>query len=115
LERWAASQPPDGLLFPNSRQKMDTRSGDAMRAIYGNIRTSTKIPDLTPRMCRTTFATLFQGDPRDVQDILGHSTVNLTMEFYRRPIAARQQASVEELEARLTGKVVTLDRGRKSA
>jgi integrase len=114
LEQWAASQSGE-LLFPNREGKMDKRSSDAMRTIYGDVRAASKIPDLTPRMCRTTFATLFQGDPRDVQDILGHSTVNLTMEVYRRPIMARQQVAVDELEGRLTGKVISLEKGRKSA
>jgi len=64
--------------------------------------------DLTPRMCRTTFATLFQSEPRDLQDFLGHSTVDLTMEVYKKPITMRQRAAVEELEARLSGKVVAM-------
>ena len=65
-------------------------------------------------MCRTTFATLFNSAPRDVQDILGHSTVDLTMAVYRKPIIARQQAAVDELDARLVGKVVEI-RKRESA
>lgn len=36
---------------------------------------------------------------------LGHASVNLTLEVYRKPITARQQAAVEELEARLRGRV----------
>lgn len=72
-----------------------------------------EIPDLTFRACRTTFATLYEGDPRDAQAILGHSTVDLTMRIYRKPIAARQQASVEELDARLSPKVITItEKGR---
>jgi integrase len=107
LDRWGASQ-PGRLLFPNSNGNMDRRASDAMRTILRDVRTAAGIPDLTPRMCRTTFATLFQSDPRDIQDILGHSTVDLTMEVYRRPITSRQVAAVEELEARLRGKVVTM-------
>jgi integrase len=87
---------------------MDYRSSDAIRAIVKGARAAAGIPDLTPRMCRTTFATLFAGDPRDIQDILGHSTVNLTMAVYRKPIAARQLAAAEELDARLSGKVVPI-------
>jgi integrase len=107
LEQWASTQ-PGNLIFPNTSGNMDRRASIAMRAILRNIRTGAAIPDLTPRMCRTTFATLFRSDPSDIQGILGHSTVDMTMEFYRKPIAARQVAAAEELEARLRGKVVTM-------
>jgi len=60
-----------------------------MREVVNDARTSAKIPDLTFRMCRTTFATLYGGDPRDLQASLGHSTVDLTMRVYRKPILAR--------------------------
>jgi integrase len=107
LENWAASQ-PGALMFPNGRGGMDRRASDTMRDIVRKVRLASGIPDLTPRMCRTTFATLFDADPRDVQDILGHSSVNLTMEVYRRPITSRQLAAMEEYEARLRRKVVTM-------
>ena len=60
---------------------------------------------MTFRHCRTTFATLFEGDPRDRQAILGHHSEELTRREYQKPIAARQKASVE---ARYAGKVVTM-------
>jgi len=37
-----------------------------------------------------------------------HIVVDLTMELYRKKITARQIAAVEELEARLRHKVVTM-------
>jgi hypothetical protein len=52
------------------------------------------------RQCRTTFATLYDGDPKDRQAILGHHSEQFTMRVYQKPIAARQQASVEELDSR---------------
>jgi Phage integrase family len=107
LDQWAAGQPGD-LIFPNGRGGMDRRARDAMRDIVRNVRLASGIADLTPRMCRTTFATLFDADPRDLQDILGHSSVNLTMEVYRRPITSRQLAAMEEYEARLRRKLVTM-------
>jgi integrase len=113
LEQWASDQ-HGCLLFPNTSGNMDRRASIAMRAILRNIRTGAGIPDLTARMCRTTFATLFQSDPRDIQDILGHATVDLTMEFYRKPITSRQVAAVEELEARLRGKVVRMKPAEKA-
>jgi hypothetical protein len=63
---------------------------------------------MTFRHCGTTFATLYEGDPRDRQAIPGHHSEELTRRIYQKPIAARQKASVEGLEARLTGKVVTM-------
>jgi integrase len=66
-------------------------------------------------MCRTTFATLYESDPRDIQDILGHATLDLTMDIYRKPIAQRQFAASAEMEARLRGKVVTMKRSSEKA
>ena len=66
------------------------------------------LPDLTFRQCRTTFATLYRGDPRDLQAALGHSDLKLTMNIYRKPIVERQQAAMDELEARLAGKLVPM-------
>ena len=58
--------------------------------------------------CRTTFAPLYEGDPRDRQAILGHYCEEFNRRVYRKPILDRQKASVNALEARLTGKVVTM-------
>lgn len=113
LEDWAAKQ-PGHLLFPKPTGDMDALDSQSMRAVQREIRAATKIPDLTPRMCRTTFATLFRGDPRDIQGILGHSTVDLTMNVYRHVITERQQASVDELEARLRGKVVMMKERKRA-
>jgi integrase len=59
-------------------------------------------------MCRTTFATLFEGDLRDAQEILGHHSEAFTLRVYRKPIAERQRRAVEDLDARL--KVVEIKR-----
>lgn len=61
---------------------------------------------------RTTFATLYRGDPRDLQAALGHSDLKLTMNIYRKPILERQQAAMDELEARLAGKVVPIKKAQ---
>jgi hypothetical protein len=75
---------------------------------------SRRTPLMTFRHCRTTFATLYGGDPRDRQAILGHYCEEFNRRVYRKPILDRQKASVNALEARLTGKVVTMP-VRKSA
>ena len=52
-------------------------------------------------MCRTTFATLFEGDIRDAQEILGHHSAAFTLQVYRKPVSARQQKAVDELDSKL--------------
>ena len=49
-------------------------------------RKAAKIPDLTFRMLRTTFATLYNGDLKDAQEILGHHSAAFTLERYRKPL-----------------------------
>jgi integrase len=66
------------------------------------------IPDLTFRMCRTTFATLFEGDEADRSSIMGHTSTKFTLERYRKPIMERRQRSVEEIDRRL--KVVSIQK-----
>jgi hypothetical protein len=61
------------------------------------------------------FATLYDGDPKDRQAILGHHSEQFTMRVYQKPIAGRQQASVEELDSRLSGKIVEMPKKRESA
>jgi integrase len=76
-------------------------------------RAATGIQDLEFRRWRTTFATLYDADPRDLQAILGHSSFDMTMKRYKKPIAVRQQADVEELEARLSRRWSGCLRGRR--
>jgi hypothetical protein len=52
-------------------------------------------------MCRTTFATLFEGDIADVQASLGHHAAEFTLRHYRRSVTARHQPTVEELDRKL--------------
>ena len=72
-----------------------------MTRIVERARTAAQIPDLTFRMCRTTFATLFEGDIRDAQAILGHHSPAFPLPVYRKPISARSQTAVEDLDRRL--------------
>lgn len=105
LGAWAATT-AGTILFPTPTGKMNCRQSDHLKEFVKRGRTASGIPDLTPPMCRTTFATLWRGDPRDVQGILGHHDLKLTMDVYKKPVMDRQQATVKELEARLSGKVV---------
>jgi hypothetical protein len=55
-----------------------------------------------------------EGDPRDRQAILGHHSEEFTRRVYQKPIRDRQKASVNALEARLTGKVPCRQRVKSS-
>jgi integrase len=107
IEEWAVSIDGD-LLFPTPLRTMYRRYSTWIREMLEATRIAAGIPDLTFRACRTTLTTLCEGDLKEAQTILGHSTVELTMRIYKKPIAERRQASVEELDARLSGKVVSI-------
>lgn len=64
------------------------------------------VPDLEFRMCRTTFATLFEGDEADRTSIMGHTDTEFTRERYRKALEERRKESVEQLDKRL--KVVAM-------
>jgi len=74
VEEWLATH-SHRLMFPTNDGAMwerTTRRNDGLlEAMLRRARSATKIPDLTFRMCRTTLATLFEGDIADVQASLG--------------------------------------------
>lgn len=100
------------LIFPSLRGKIYRRSSDEIEGIQDRGRAA-GIPDLDFRMCRTTFATLFEGDEADRSSIMGHHSTKFTLEKYRKPIQDRRQRSVEELDQRLK-KVVVMGKKRVS-
>ena len=85
------------------------RNDGLLEAMVSRARSTTKIPDLTFRTCRTTFATLFEGDIADVQASLGHHAAEFTLRLYRKSVTARHPAAVEELDRKL--KVVPIKTG----
>lgn len=100
LEEWLGTH-QRRLVFPSPEGKMLHRSGVYLSCVVADARKITGISDLTFRMCRTTFATLFEGDIADAQKILGHHSAAFTLAVYRKAITERQQASVEGLDTRL--------------
>ena len=114
MEEWAAAVPGE-ILFPNAVGSMFSRASDVIRDLLDRGRAASGLPGFQFRQCRTTFATLYDGHPKDRQAILGHYSEAFTMRVYQRAIAARQQASVEELDARLSGKVVEMPRRAETA
>ena len=107
IEDWNKTVACD-LMFPNANGTMYSRGGRVIRGFLEAGRRAAGAPHMTFRHCRTTFATLFEGDPRDSQAILGHHSEAFTQRVYQKPIAARAKASVEGLDARFAGKVVTM-------
>jgi len=106
LEQWIAGcvgLEPEALLFPNRRHRIGCHPSE--QNIVKRAREKTGIKELTFRICRRTFATLFRGDVKDIQAILGHTTPMMTLEHYRQPIPERQQAAVDELADRLKERV----------
>lgn len=63
------------------------------------------LPGFDLRRCRATFASHFAGDITDAAGQLGHSKIDTTSTHYRRPVPERLAAAVEELEARVMGRV----------
>ena len=102
------------LMFPSPWGKVLTLSSDTIRDMLARAREAAGLPGLTFRQSRTTFATLYEGDAKDRQAILGHHSEQFTMAVYRKAIQPRQQASVEELESRLSGRIVKMPK-RESA
>lgn len=88
------------LIFPSRVGKVYPRSAKDIEDIVIRGR-AVGIPDLTFRMCRTTFATLFEGDEADRTSIMGHFDTAFTLEAYRKPLMERRQKSIEALDSRL--------------
>ncbi len=98
LEEWLTTHGNE-LVFPDRRGKLYRPTNRDLTGVLARGRTL--VPDLSFRMCRTTFASLFQGDEADRTSIMGHHSTAFTLERYRKPIMERRQKSVEDLEQRL--------------
>lgn len=99
IEEWIAMH-DHRLLFPSGAGQVYYRGSDSIQAIVERGRKI--VPGLTFRQCRTTFASLFDGDAADRTSIMGHTSEKFTLERYRKPIQERAQQSVEKMDLRLT-------------
>lgn len=107
ITHWLSLRVDDGpLVFPSRHGTILFREGWPLWAL-NRARKAAGIPDLDYRMCRRTFATLYEGDTADVQGILGHSTEAMTRKHYKRAIPERQRAAVEELDRRISSHFAT--------
>ncbi|MGD0669410.1 MAG: site-specific integrase [Bryobacteraceae bacterium] len=106
LDAWLKQRPPDpgALVFTAPRGGVvATRLYG--RAILARARKASGIADLTFRQLRTTFGTLFEGDVKDLQTVMGHHSAAFTMDTYRKPLEARAAAATEDLDKRLSNVV----------
>lgn len=106
LEEWLTSH-DSRLIFPTPRNLNPRRDSPMTLDILK--RGKALVAGLTFRQCRTTFASMFEGDEADRTSIMGHTSPAFTLTRYRKPIQERRQKSVEELDARLR-KVVEIKR-----
>jgi len=111
LDAWLKQRPeqPDALLFAAPRGGVIAARLHG-REILERARTASGIADLTFRQLRTTFGTLFDGDVKDLQTVLGHHSAAFTMDTYRKPLDARAAAATEDLDKRLSN-VVPIRKG----
>jgi integrase len=100
LNEWLGTH-PHYLFFTSPGGKMLRRNDIYVRGILEATRTAAAIPDLTYRIARTTFASLFEGDEADRTGIMGHHSPAFTLAVYRKPIEERQRGAVEALDRRL--------------
>ena len=111
LGAWLKTRPPqpDALLFaaPRGGVIADRLYG---RDILERSREASKIADLTFRQCRTTYGTLFPGDVKDLQTVMGHHSAAITLNTYRKALPDRTAAATEDLDARLSN-VVPIRKG----
>ena len=115
LDEWLAGRPDatDALIFTAPHGGMISHDGYG-RDILMRAQNASKIEDLTFRMCRTTFATLFNGDVKDLQNILGHHSAEFSLEHYRKGVSERAAGAIEEMDKRLT-KVIPIRKKERRA
>lgn len=80
----------DSLLFS---RKSGKHYGAAIFKTSGTIQ--------SPRRFRATFATLIECDVAEVQSMLGHTTIAMTVEHYRQALDSSKARAVAELEKKL--------------
>lgn len=109
MEDWLKTH-NHALMFPDRTGEMyNRRNNRLVSGVLKRARKAARIPGLTFKQCRTTFATLVDADVADAQAMLGHHSPAVTLQFYKKAIPPRQQEAVDRLESRL--KVVPISRG----
>lgn len=95
-------------MFPGRNGGMLNRKGEEVTLMLRRARKELGIPNLTFSPSPNHVLDALPGDLRDLQEALGHTDLKLTMNIYRKPILERRQAAMDELEARLAGRLVPI-------
>lgn len=100
------------FLFPSPRPLREPRTGrmvrwhvpdwDVQRACKAASTAARLIAPITPHCLRHAFATHFQGDLRDLQELLGHKSLETTS-IYRHPQIERAVSPLDLLVASVRG------------
>jgi integrase len=113
LWRQECSDPsPDGFIFPNSRKRDGARRNGFIRTdnyrarVLKPLAHELGLAKLNFQVLRRTIATLAQtkGSVKDVQDILGHTKADTTVNVYMQPIEASVKQTQEAIYSELTAR-----------
>ncbi len=94
-------EPEKGYVFLNGQH---TLTGQAIRLRFARLVEAAGLPHLTPHGARHTAASGLReqgADLKDVQEILGHSSVTITAGIYINSPAERQRVTLGRLSAAL--------------
>ncbi len=89
-----------GLVFPN-KEGEPRRANNVLNATFELIKTKGNLPDIRFHDLRHTCATLLLGKgvhPKIVQELLGHSTISITLDTYSHVLPNLQEKAVEAME-----------------
>jgi len=88
------------LVFPNHEGE-PRRSNNVLNSTFNRIKKKGNLPDIRFHDLRHTCATLLLGKgvhPKIVQELLGHSTISITLDTYSHILPNMQEKAVEAME-----------------
>jgi integrase len=101
-DRFRAIARKAGIVSPPLRQRATTRAGRRKSASPLKTRPPRRPAEITFHSLRHTFASLLlaQGvHPKIVQEMLGHSSIKITMDLYSHATPTLQSGAVQKLDA----------------
>lgn len=94
----AAGEPTVGHVFVTDHGR--ALRGDVIRAQFAALVHRADLPRLTPHGVRHTAASVLRdegADPKDISEILGHSSIKLTLDLYSHTGSDRQAGSLRRM------------------
>ena len=89
----------DGFIFHGEKGIFDPKDPNAVTRRVKRFMTAHDLPDLSPHDLRHSCATLLLGsgaDIKSVQEILGHTNANTTLNFYVRSDVQQMKAATDK-------------------